>query len=243
MSYSGERIYRILLCGDDFGILESNQAYIEQFSKELGIRISMLTNTLVGAEVYGLLEKIDLVILDIDLPGEGGMEFARYLYQKNNNIPVIMITGSTQYREEASMIYSVGLLSKPVEVDKFRMLFQRALGQVVYSERKYRVPYLELEVNKKRLCLRQDKIICLEKIQKKVKIKSDMGVYEVRDTLLHMEQKLLPCFLRISQSVIVNMGDILCMEGSDVFLSSKDTYRIGRTYQKQVERRYREFWR
>ncbi|MCK6451368.1 MAG: response regulator [Alphaproteobacteria bacterium] len=48
-----------------------------------------------GEELRGLIdrEKVDLVLLDLMLPGEDGLSVARYLRQKQPRLPIIMLTG------------------------------------------------------------------------------------------------------------------------------------------------------
>ncbi|MBR3771943.1 MAG: response regulator, partial [Clostridium sp.] len=118
----------ILLCEDNLVNLQINKRYIELFSKELQKSIEIHEYQTVDQAIYEYIDQIDIAILDIDLNGDSGMEFAKRLQEGKRTIPIIFITNYECYRADASLILAVGLLSKPVDPDKFRILFQRSLA-------------------------------------------------------------------------------------------------------------------
>lgn len=67
-------------------------------------------------------QPLDLVLLDINMPGGTGMEALKRLKNstKTNRIPVLVITGSTDVAlpEQAKALGAVGFLSKPVDPDQ-----------------------------------------------------------------------------------------------------------------------------
>lgn len=243
MIAEGKRVVHVLLCEDDQLNLQINKRYIELFSKELHKQVVIHEYRTVDQALYEYIDKIDIAVLDIELDGSSGMEFARRLQQSKHTIPIIFITSYECYRADASSILAVGLLGKPVEPEKFRLLFKRSMAQVEMEEKKDSQSFLEFIINKREYKIKMNSIISMEKIQKKIRIKTDSGIYEVRDTLMHLEKELTADFLRISQSVVVNMNEIICIEGREVFLSTRDSFIIGRTYQKKVEMIYRLYWK
>lgn len=42
----------------------------------------------------------DALILDVEMPGENGISLARQLRQKQDNIPIIFVTGAIEYMSE-----------------------------------------------------------------------------------------------------------------------------------------------
>lgn len=240
---SSKSVIHVLLCEDDLVNLQINKRYIELFGKELCKNVEIHDFQTVEQAMYEYIDKIDIAVLDIDLDGHNGMDFAKRLQDGKRTIPIIFITNYEKYRVDASLILAVGLLRKPVDPDKFRLLFNRAVAQVEMEEQKELQRFLSFAINKKEYRIKMSSIISLEKIQKKIQFKTDSGIYEVRETLAHMEEELTSDFLRISQSVIVNMNEIICIEGREVFLSTRDSFIIGRTYQKKVETTYRLYWK
>jgi len=59
-------------------------------------------------------QPIDLLILDNKMPGINGIEVLKQLRDKNNNIPVIVLTGSIGITEKDISSFATILLRKPV---------------------------------------------------------------------------------------------------------------------------------
>jgi DNA-binding NtrC family response regulator len=75
----------------------------------------------------------DLMLLDVNLPGESGLDFLRQLSEKPDESPlVILITahGSERMAVEAIKIGAYDYLSKPFEVDELRLVVKNALETV-----------------------------------------------------------------------------------------------------------------
>jgi len=87
------------------------------------------------AEARHLVEakKPDLLLLDINLPGETGIEYLRELKKDENSPLVIIITahGSERTAVEAIKSGAYDYLSKPFEVDELRLVVKNALETVI----------------------------------------------------------------------------------------------------------------
>ncbi len=74
------------------------------------------------AMMNAMRQPLDLVLLDINMPGGTGMEVLKRLknLSKTKAIPVVVITGSTDAAlpEQAKELGAVGFLSKPVDPDQ-----------------------------------------------------------------------------------------------------------------------------
>jgi len=124
------------------------------------MRVTALAN---GRDIDDVMsrETIDLVILDLKLPGEDGMQIARRL-REASGIPIIMLTGRTA---EADRVMGLELgaddyLSKPFSprelLARIRALLRRARAQETVADglakiRAYRFAGWELNVRLRRL--------------------------------------------------------------------------------------------
>src|SRR5262249_27937985 len=124
------------------------------------IRVTVLPD---GREIAAALARdvIDLVILDLKLPGEDGMQIARSL-RAESDIPIIMLTGR---KEEADRVMALELgaddyLTKPFSprelLARIRALLRRArdhetLADGLAKVRAYRFSGWELNVRLRRL--------------------------------------------------------------------------------------------
>jgi DNA-binding response OmpR family regulator len=114
-------------------------------------------------------ETIDLVILDLKLPGEDGMQIAREL-RAESDIPIIMLTG---HKDEADRVMGLELgaddyLTKPFSprelLARIRALLRRSRAQETVADglsriRAYRFAGWELNVRLRRLKSPQGEIV------------------------------------------------------------------------------------
>ncbi len=78
---------RILLIDDEARI----RTLLERYLLEQGFSVVIATTT-AGADKLLGARKIDLIVLDLMLPGEDGVSFCRRLRGAGNNVPIIMLT-------------------------------------------------------------------------------------------------------------------------------------------------------
>jgi DNA-binding response OmpR family regulator len=107
-------------------------------------------------------ETVDLVVLDVRLPGEDGMEVARRLREEFAALPIIMLTGR---KDEADRVMGLELgaddyLTKPFSprelLARIRALLRRSRAQETVADslqkvRAYRFAGFELNVRLRRL--------------------------------------------------------------------------------------------
>ena len=98
-------------------VVDDDQAIRQLVLEYLGQNDIRVTAVATGKEMLAVLgaEVIDLVVLDLRLPGEDGMHLARGLRESSNKIPIIMLTGRL---EEADRVMGLELgaddyLTKP----------------------------------------------------------------------------------------------------------------------------------
>ncbi|OUM02866.1 DNA-binding response regulator [Variovorax sp. JS1663] len=148
---------RILVVDDD----PSMREMIRDFLGDYDFDVSTATN---GAEIPEILarEHIDLLVLDLRLPGEDGIQIARRL-REQSDLAIIVITGR---REEADRVMALELgaddyLVKPFSprelLARIRALLRRSRARVAEPPRRdtdiraYRFAGWELNIGLRRL--------------------------------------------------------------------------------------------
>jgi DNA-binding response OmpR family regulator len=125
------------------------------------IRVTALSG---GQQIPEILarETIDLLVLDLKLPGEDGMQIARKLREESAGLPIIMLTGR---KDEADRVMGLELgaddyLTKPFSprelLARIRALLRRSRSQQTVADglqkvRAYRFAGWELNVRLRRL--------------------------------------------------------------------------------------------
>jgi len=147
----------VLAVDDDPSILK----FIGDYLGDNDIRVTPLASGKQIAEVMAR-ETIDLLVLDLRLPDEDGMEIARRLRQESPGLPIIMLTGR---KDDADRIMGLELaaddyLTKPFNprelLARIRALLRRSRAQQsvadgLHKVRSYRFAGWELNVRLRRL--------------------------------------------------------------------------------------------
>jgi two-component system OmpR family response regulator len=146
----------ILALDDDPAVRQLVAEYLEQND----LRVSTVATGRELAEVMAR-ETIDLVVLDLRLPGEDGLEIARRL-REQSALPILMLTGRA---EEADRVMGLELgaddyLTKPFSprelLARIRALLRRARAQATVADalakvRAYRFGGWELNIGLRKL--------------------------------------------------------------------------------------------
>ena len=81
-------------------------------------------------------ERYDLALLDIQMPGQSGMELAAELRRRHDDIGIIFITGIVDQMARGYDVDAIHYLLKPVEESKLFEVLDRALVRVGAQEKK-----------------------------------------------------------------------------------------------------------
>ena len=86
-------------------------------------------------------ENPHLLLLDIEMPEENGLDFLRELKSEASSPSVIVVTayGSERFAVEAMKSGAFDYLSKPYEVDELRLKVERAFEQLALAEENLRL--------------------------------------------------------------------------------------------------------
>jgi two-component system LytT family response regulator len=86
-----------------------------------------------GRSAVDAIESVmpDLVLLDVRMPGMGGLDVARAVTTGGGHVPfVIFVTAFDEYALSAFEVHAIDYLLKPVERDRFVTAIERARGLV-----------------------------------------------------------------------------------------------------------------
>lgn len=175
-----------------------------------------------GSEAIAIAteQKVDVVFLDINMPGQSGLEVASYLMSLNKVPYVIFATAYSEYAVEAFDLAAVDYLVKPYDerrldktVVRVRAHMERAeasatqIAQYLASQ-KFEKTWGETEDSDKVL-LDFDEIAYIEAERKRVfAIRADGLRLKLKRPLKELEESLGAGFLRIHKSYLVNLNFI-----------------------------------
>ncbi|MGN0151275.1 MAG: LytR/AlgR family response regulator transcription factor [Wujia sp.] len=127
---------RILLADDESMVLEENKEVIEQIKPEAHI---VCADNYVKALEAAEKEKIDVALLDIEMPGMNGLEISKRLKEINPETNIIFVTAYAEYALAAFGLYASGYLLKPIRAEAVKRAFSNLRYQPKYREDVLRV--------------------------------------------------------------------------------------------------------
>ena len=131
---------KILIIDDDFYIVEDIR--LNTNWEKLGIHEQYSAHSV--QEARNVMERqpdMDIVLTDIEMPKENGFDFIRWLYKRNLNPVILLLTGHERfdYAHSAIELHLMDYLTKPVDIANLENALAKAVG-----ERKRRKVYPEL---------------------------------------------------------------------------------------------------
>lgn len=235
-----------ILIRDDNPIeLKINRTYLTTFASlyKVKVEVAAFKNSK-DALVYAENQKIDIAFLDINM-GEHestGIHLARKLLQKYPDIVNIFVTGEMVSIPEVFDARAFDYIQKPIDSEKFKLSFVRAVKQVIGIQNRQSTAQLLITVDNLKRKIRQSNILYIEKKQSQsdivLKNKESFLVYE---TIKSLSERLESDFIQISQSVIVNLSEVLEIRSGEIWLKSGESFAIGRTYNKELKKTFENY--
>src|SRR5262252_8746831 len=116
------RVPRVLVADDDRAVREALMACI----RSLGLEPEGVSS---GDEALPLLDRCDLMISDIRMPGMDGMVLLGEARKRRPELPVIMLTGhgTVDLAVQAMRLGAANFIEKPFEIDDLEQAVRSAL--------------------------------------------------------------------------------------------------------------------
>lgn len=182
-------------------------------------------------------EPIDLVFLDIHLPGLKGLDFIKTL---KDPPAIILTTAYHQYAVEGYELNVVDYLLKPIEFPRFLEAVNKVkVKQASSLQRKT----IAVQADKKTVIIPIDEIVYIESQKEYIRIQTINSSYTTKYGLTKIEGELnVSEFLRVHRSFIVAISKIKAYSGHEIELEGK-AIPIGGNYRELVAQRLKEIFK
>ena len=107
----------ITICDDEQTQLTLLETFLTEWARKYKYEIEVSLYQNADQFLFHHEEKaeLDILLLDIDMPGTDGLSLAHRLRSAGENVQIIFITGLTDYVLEGYDVEAVSYLIKPVE--------------------------------------------------------------------------------------------------------------------------------
>jgi len=190
------------------------------------------------AKNHMLLQPIDLIFLDIQMPVLNGIDFLKSL----ENPPIVIIT--TAYPDHALEGFELNVLDyllKPISRERFSRAVQKAqeYHQFLQIQSPENELYFFVKADKKMIKVYYQDILYIEGLKDYVIIRMDTQRIITLQTMRSLEEKLAgKGFRRIHRSYIVRLDCIRSIGGNTVEIVEKNTPKklpVGKNYREELQ--------
>ncbi len=225
--------YNCLIIDDEPVAISIIQEHLEAFNN-----FTCLQGFTRAVEATELLSKgqVDLLFLDINMPGISGIDFLKAL----SNPPVVILT--TAYRDFAVDAFDLNVLDyllKPISFERFLKAINKFLKQTAPVAQGQRIEDNEersilLKADKKFHKIDLDDIVFIESLDNYVVVNTQHQKLICYESLSHLENRLPPGhFLRIHRSFLINLKKVTAFTNAHLEIDDRK-FTIGRNYKETV---------
>lgn len=187
-----------------------------------------------------MVEKADIIFLDVDIGGVNGMEFAKRLRAIRRNFILIFVTNYGEYAAEGYEADAFRFLPKLQLSEKLPRYFAQALAE---CERKNRV--IHLVCGGESFPVRLDELVYV-KTEGRVLLfcfdNPQAPALRCRSTLQSLEQQLSAHgFLRIHKSYLVNMQFVKLLQTKGAVLTTGESLPLSLHNYRAIKTKYLEW--
>ena len=195
--------------------------------------LGMFNNAL-AASKFMEENPVDLIFLDIQMPGITGIEFARNISKRSL---VMFTTAYSEYAVDSYEVDAIDYLIKPIDPERFHKAVNKAIAyhSLLLKEEKENIEagnteYFFVKSERRYFKINYKDILFIEGLKDYVIIQLDEQRVITRMNLKNIFE-LLPKhdFLRVNKSYIVNTKHIDSFDNNDIFIKTHEI-AIGNTY-------------
>lgn len=232
----------IAVCDDDRTIVENHKKITEASLRQCGSMGEINLYTASDALLYDVTEDnffFDLILLDIEMPGNSGMEIAEKIKPYLPDVKIIFITSHMEYTIDA------------FELSIFRYVPKSDIEKRLSAAIRDAVRLIELEAEKSYIIQTNSRlekipyreIYYIERDGKNASITAVNGVSRVRKSLQQVYGELdADEFLYIDRGCIVNMIHLMQIKNSMAVLKNGAALPISRSHLQEVKEQINHYW-
>jgi len=226
--------YKCIIIDDEPIAIKVIQEHLDKFDQI--VCVNGFTKAIDAIEVLNT-ENIDLLFLDINMPGISGIEFLKSL---SNPPKVIFTTAYRNFAVDAFDLDALDYLVKPISFERFLKAINKFLSHIKPKQnvenKANNKDFIILKADKKNYKIKFSEIQFIESLDNYIKVHTSEFSIICYESLSAIEKELSNDFLRIHRSYIINLTKIDVFTSSYVEIGDRK-FTIGRNYKEDIAKR------
>ncbi len=217
---------RIAICDDNPHALAHLESLINQYSFERNLQIHYEAfsnaNDFLNRASQGT--HFDVCCLDILMPTLSGMNLARKLRERNNNISIIFCTSSPEFALQSYQVRAMNYLLKPVQSLQLFEALNEVLHHIELQDSNYILVKQEGILQK----IPTREILYLEVLGHMISYHTLSQVFSCRGTFSKVIDQLLPYgnFAIPHRSYCINLNHVTAISQNEIQLANHNTLKF-----------------
>lgn len=185
------------------------------------------------------LDQIDVLFLDVDMPGKNGMETANEIRKNNKEMLIVFLTAYSEFVFESFKVDAFRYLVKPLKDEELAEVLDAVLQQIYTDEEES----FNFQFQNEMYHVKYKDIIYIEGMRDKIWIYCKDTTYRWRGTLKEINAMLDgKGFFQVHRSYIINMHKIQKYSSQQVLLEDGREVPISRYKLDAFKEEYIKFW-
>ncbi len=229
---------RIAICDDEKQICELLKDKIEKyyFSNDMDFSIQIFES---GESVLESdLNAIDILFLDVDMPGKNGMETAKEIRKQNKEMLIVFLTAYSEFVFESFKVDAFRYLIKPVKNQELLETLDAVCDKFSETE-----DVVTFQFQNEMFRIKYSDIIYIEGMRDKIWIYCKDRTCRWRGTMKNLKEMLEnKDFFQVHRSYIINMNKIKKYNSQKITLEGGYEVPISKYRLNKFKEEYIRFW-
>ncbi|MBK1813340.1 response regulator transcription factor [Clostridium sp. YIM B02505] len=219
-------IINIAIVDDEKVQVELLQKYVQNWAEERKLRISI--EPFFNAEgfefVWSMDKKYQILLLDIQMSGQSGIELARKIRTEDESINIIFITAVAEYIGAGYDVAAINYLIKPIKEEKLHQCLDKAISKLPKCGKT-----ILINTNGEIHRVLEDHIVYVEAFAHSIDVNTINGKFTTRKNISAIQNELdESSFIRCHRSYLVGVKYIKRIGSSELELDNGEMIPISR---------------
>ena len=229
------KMIRFAIVDDDLTYLEYLKKETEKYLENVEYEIKTYSSykDLLADKTH--LEKLDILISDIELEFENGIKKAKKIKEENPNLCVIFVSGFIQYVMDVYDVDHIYFILKDQLKMRLGNAISNALKCIKNKNKKDLIIKWQNEVN----VIPIKDIVYVEREGRKCHVHTKDEEYSTYVTFQDIAEQLGDFFfLRTHYSYLVKLSEIYSFQRNEVFMKNGVKVPVSRSYEKKAKKKF-----
>lgn len=124
---------KIAICEDKHELVSTLKEYLARYQEEKALEVEVQVFAK-GSAFLAKQHKFDVVLMDVELQDESGIETAEKLRETNKEMPLVFITSSRHFTLKGYTVDAVDFLTTPIRYFEFATMLDRLQVRFVHMD-------------------------------------------------------------------------------------------------------------